>query len=129
MTYTRWMTTDHCVVAVGGESKYHHYVPMRDFRLIGHKVASMLGTMGLVSKPQLERELEGVMLESGKPFSKAGHEYKVTVTLYVLERLGALEIHHPGHGRNPTIISGRIDPARIRKAVDKIFSESIYVKK
>ena len=92
MYYNSYTTTEGCVKAEGGkgEGRYAHYCPKEDFYLIVREVMGLSNSRLVISRPMINKKMDGRRLARGRKFDATTHYYKTHLTLFVLESEGLI---------------------------------------
>ena len=90
--YFKWDIKGHSVVAVARkENPYDHYCPVDHFQTILETIVEEYKRQNLINTDLIFSKLEGQMLAPNRPFKGKPEEYKIRMTLGILEIEGMIK--------------------------------------
>jgi len=90
--YFKWYIKGHSVVGIARkDNPYEHYCPINHFQTILEKIIEGFKSQNLINTDLIFSMLEGQNLSSDRPFKGKPEEYKIRMTLGILEIEGIIK--------------------------------------
>jgi len=90
--YFKWDIKEHTVVAIARkDNPYRHYCPIIHFRTILKTIIEVFKSQNIINTDLIFSVLEGQNLSPDRPFKGKSEEYKIRMTLGILEIEGLIK--------------------------------------